>query len=112
MREVWRQISNSVATPFSDITDIAEVTRLTVCLLIAAILGGVLGFDREAGQRCVRTHAHAGRDGASAIFMVIRPQIGVQPSELTRVVHGMVTGIRLVGADAILKRTTQAAGND
>lgn len=103
MGEVWQQISSTLAAEFSDITDVAEITRLTLRLLIAAILGGVLGFEREQQGKAAGLRTHMLVAMGSAIFMIIPLQIGVQPAELTRVIQGMVTGVGFLGAGAILK---------
>jgi len=40
----WQEVGNTVAQEFSDLPDAAGVTRITLRLLIAATLGGILGF--------------------------------------------------------------------
>lgn len=43
---------------FADLADVGEVTRIIVRLLMAALLGAVLGFERESRGKSagVRTH--------------------------------------------------------
>jgi hypothetical protein len=55
MNEVW----NVIAGEFADLPSVAEVVRVTMRLLMAAILGGILGYEREqqgknAGLRTLR----------------------------------------------------------
>ena len=54
MNAVWK----ALADDFTDLPDAAAVTRLVVRLVLAALLGGVLGYERERkGKRAgVRTH--------------------------------------------------------
>ena len=42
-----QEIKDTVASELSDLNDAASITRVCVRLLVAAILGGVLGFERE-----------------------------------------------------------------
>lgn len=55
---VWDQIATTVIAEFSDIKDVTEITRVSVRLLIAALLGGLLGFEREQRGKSagVKTH--------------------------------------------------------
>ena len=47
MTGVWHEIWNTVLSEFSDIPDVAQMTRITLRLLVAAALGGLLGYERE-----------------------------------------------------------------
>jgi putative Mg2+ transporter-C (MgtC) family protein len=103
MSEVLQEIGTAIADEFSDIPDVGELTRLTVRLLIAALLGGLLGLQREHQGKAAGLRTHILVAVGSAIFMIIPMQIGVQPAELTRVIQGMVTGVGFLGAGTILK---------
>lgn len=54
MDVIWQAIQ----AEFADVTDEREVTRILVRLLMAAVLGAVLGFEREHKGKSagVRTH--------------------------------------------------------
>ena len=39
---VWHEIWNTLLSEFSDIPDVAQMTRITLRLLVAAALGGLL----------------------------------------------------------------------
>ena len=105
---VWQQIGNTVAAEFSDIADVTELTRLSVRLFLAALLGGLLGFEREHQGKAAGVRTHMLVALGSAIFMIIPLQIGVQPAELTRIIQGMVTGVGFLGAGTILKSSDEA----
>ena len=64
---------------FSDATDVEQITRILTRLLLAAMLGGVLG--------CAREHQ--------------RKAAGIP--DLSRVIQGVVAGIGFLGAGAIIK---------
>lgn len=100
---MWQQIGSTIASEFSDIPDVAELTRLGVRLLLAAILGGMLGYDREMKGKAAGIKTHMLVALGSAIFMTIPLQIGVEVGDLTRVIQGMVTGVGFLGAGTILK---------
>ncbi len=44
---MWTRITDTVLAEFSDATDVEQITRILVRLLLAALLGGVLGYERE-----------------------------------------------------------------
>lgn len=103
MAGVLQEIGNTIAAEFADITDVAEMTRLSVRLLLAALLGAVLGFEREHQGKAAGVRTHMLVALGSAIFVAIPLQIGVQAAELTRIIQGMVTGVGFLGAGTILK---------
>lgn len=100
---MWEEIGSTIAHEFSDIPDMAELTRLSLRLLLAALLGGLLGYERETKGKAAGIKTHMLVALGSAIFMVIPLQIGVEVGDLTRVMQGMVTGIGFLGAGTILK---------
>ncbi|HQV71967.1 MAG: MgtC/SapB family protein [Xanthomonadales bacterium] len=100
---MWEVIGSTIAHEFSDIPDMAELTRLSLRLLLAALLGGLLGYERETKGKAAGIKTHMLVALGSAIFMVIPLQIGVEVGDLTRVMQGMVTGIGFLGAGTILK---------
>ncbi|SFM95545.1 MgtC/SapB family protein [Dokdonella immobilis] len=100
---MWQQIGSTLAAEFSDIPDIAELTRLCTRLVLAAILGAMLGFERETKGKAAGIKTHMLVALGSAIFMIVPLQIGVGADALTRVIQGMVTGVGFLGAGTILK---------
>ncbi|PYY66122.1 methyltransferase, partial [Pseudomonas jessenii] len=47
MNAWWHEVWVTLQAEFADITDASQLTRMTVRLLMAAVLGGILGFERE-----------------------------------------------------------------
>lgn len=43
----WHEVWLTLVAEFADITDAKQITQITVRLLMAALLGGILGFERE-----------------------------------------------------------------
>src|SRR5690606_34672524 len=57
-RRMWEVIGSTIAHEFSDIPDLADLTRLSLRLLLAALLGGLLGYERETKGKAagIKTH--------------------------------------------------------
>lgn len=103
MMSVWQQISSSIAAEFSDIKDVTEITRISVRLLMAAVLGGILGFEREQRGKAAGIRTHMLVAIGAALFVLIPQEAGISDAELSRVVQGVIAGIGFLGAGAIIK---------
>lgn len=103
MAGVWQQIRETISSEFSDLPDAAGVTRLAVRLLVAALLGGVLGYERERQGKPAGLRTHMLVALGAALFVLIPDQLGVSPAEMTRVLQGLVAGIGFLGAGSIIK---------
>ena len=99
----WQQVWDTVQGEFSDLPDAAQVTRVTLRLLIAAILGGVLGYEREKKGKAAGMRTHMLVALGAALFILIPQQAGVTDADLTRVVQGLVAGVGFLGAGAIIR---------
>lgn len=55
---MWEEVTSTLAEEFSSLPDAAEVTRVMVRLLLAALLGGIVGYEREHKGKAagLRTH--------------------------------------------------------
>src|SRR6187551_471607 len=103
MSDVWQQISNTFVAEFSDLKDVGEITTITIRLLMAALLGGILGFEREQKGKAAGIKTHMLVAIGSALFVLIPQQAGLSEAELSRVVQGIIAGIGFLGAGSILK---------
>ena len=99
----WQEVGNTVRQEFSDLPDVAGVTRITLRLLIAAILGGILGFEREQKGKAAGLRTHMLVALGAALFVLIPQQAGVSDADLTRVLQGLVAGVGFLGAGTIIK---------
>jgi putative Mg2+ transporter-C (MgtC) family protein len=106
MSSIWQQITSTLVAEFSDLKDISEITTLVTRLLMAALLGGILGFEREQRGKAAGIKTHMLVAIGSALFVLIPQQAGLSEQELSRVMQGIIAGIGFLGAGAILK------GND
>ena len=103
MSNIWSQISQTVATEFSDIDDVPQATRLVLRLGLAALLGGLLGWQREVEGKDAGLRTHMLVSLGAALFVLVPAEAGRGPDELSRVVQGIVSGIGFLGAGAVLK---------
>lgn len=55
---MWQVMSSTLLSEFSEITDLSHFIRIIFRIMLAAILGGLLGYDRELKGRTagLRTH--------------------------------------------------------
>jgi putative Mg2+ transporter-C (MgtC) family protein len=103
MNNWWEGIVQNLQSDFSDIPDTGSIARLIVRMLVAALLGGILGYERERAGKDAGLRTHMLVALGSALFVFIPQQAGISPADLSRVIQGIATGIGFVGAGAILK---------
>ena len=112
MTSGWTAVTDTLIAEFSDIPDVAGLTRVAVRLFLAALLGATLGYERwhKGKSAGVRTHMLVAL--GSAMFVLIPAQIGVSAADMTRVIQGVVAGIGFLGAGIIWKgeRASQVKG--
>ncbi|MDZ4852592.1 MAG: MgtC/SapB family protein [Pirellulaceae bacterium] len=99
---VWQEIWNTVLLEFSDIPDAAQITRITLRLLFAATLGGLLGYEREQKGKAAGLRTHMLVALGAALFVMIPQQTGASIGDLTRVLQGLIAGAGFLGAGAII----------
>lgn len=99
----WQQITETIASEFSDVPDLAQATRIVVRLTLAAVLGGILGYEREqkGKEAGIRTHMLVAL--GAALFVLVPQQAGILPADMSRVIQGVVAGIGFLCAGTILK---------
>jgi putative Mg2+ transporter-C (MgtC) family protein len=102
--EPWWQ---GIVEDFSDLPSMREAARLGVRLIIAALLGGVLGYERERAGKPAGLRTHMLVALGSALFVVIPQQANMAQADLSRVIQGIVSGIGFLGAGAIVKQASE-----
>ena len=100
LTESWLTIQRE----FSDLGNAEDVTILVVRLTVAALLGGLLGYERETIGASAGLRTHMLVSVGSALFVLIPLQAGMQVQDLSRVLQGVTAGIGFLGAGAILKQ--------
>lgn len=103
MQEIW----TAVVAEFSDIPDLSTMTLVTVRLCMAALLGGVLGYERERKAKSAGVRTHMLVAVGAALFVIGPLQAGMPIEDLSRVMQGIIQGIGFLGAGAIILRAQQ-----
>jgi len=103
MASLWSQVQAAIEHEFSDLAEIDEITRVCVRLVVAMLLSGLIGYNRERGRHSagLRTHMLVGL--GSAIVMIVAAQSGASLDASARVIQGLLAGIGFLGAGAIIK---------
>lgn len=100
---MWEQMATVVSQEFSDLPDAAEATRILLRLSLAALLGGLLGIEREAKGKAAGVRTHMMVAMGAAMFVVASQQFDIQPADMSRVLQGVIAGVGFLGAGTILK---------
>ena len=96
----------SFAAELFDIPDLTQLIRVVVRLSVAALLGGVLGIEREKVGKDAGLRTHMLVSLGAALFTVAAVEAGMAVADLSRVFQGIAAGIGFIGAGAILKLTS------
>ena len=99
---VTAEIGQALAREFA-LPDAGTTTVIVVRLLTAALLGGMLGLERERKGRAAGLRTHILVSVGSALFVMAPLLSGIEPADVTRVMQGIVSGIGFLGAGAIIK---------
>ena len=102
---MWNRIVDTVQAEFSDAADVETITRILTRLLLAALLGGILGYEREHHGKAAGVRTHMLVAMGAALFMLVPQQAGTNLADLSRVAQGIITGIGFLGAGAIIKNS-------
>lgn len=104
---VFEQVMSALRAEFSDVPDAEQLTRLVVRLLLAALLGGVLGYEREHKGKAAGIRTHMLVAIGAALFVLVPQQAGMAVADMSRVIQGIVAGIGFLGAGAIIKQQSE-----
>lgn len=103
MNSLWQEIWGTIQADFSDLPGIAQITQMTVRLVLAALCGGLLGLEREKEGKEAGLRTHMLVALGAAFYVLIPQQAGASPSDMSRILQGVITGIGFIGAGTILK---------
>ena len=98
------EVLDTITAEFSDVGDVAQLTRIVVRLMLAAVLGFMLGFEREQQGKAAGVRTHMLVAIGSAMFVLIPQQTGIVPADMSRVIQGLVAGVGFLCAGTILKQ--------
>ncbi|MFG6462629.1 MgtC/SapB family protein [Roseateles sp. DXS20W] len=104
---MWETVLSTLRAEFSDVPDAEQVTRILTRLLLAALLGGVLGYEREHKGKAAGIRTHMLVAMGSALFVLVPLLGGMLPGDLSRVLQGVIAGVGFLGAGAIVKQRAE-----
>ncbi|HLU50250.1 MAG TPA: MgtC/SapB family protein [Planctomycetota bacterium] len=87
--------------------DAESTTRVISRLLLAAILGGLVGFERERRGRAAGLRTHILVSVGAALFTILPYEFRSGDLRVEEIVKGIAAGIGFLGAGAILKLETR-----
>lgn len=96
------EIGQALAAEFA-LPDPGVLTVMVVRVLTAAVLGGLIGYERERKGRAAGLKTHILVSMGSALFVLAPLLAGIGGDDVTRVMQGIVSGVGFLGAGAILK---------
>ncbi|KAA0693186.1 MgtC/SapB family protein [Halopseudomonas laoshanensis] len=99
----WEVILATLTSEFSDLSDIEQATRVTLRLVLAAFLGGLLGYERESQGHAAGIRTHMLVSLGAALFVMSPDQAGAMDDAMSRVIQGVVAGVGFLCAGTILK---------
>lgn len=97
------EILQALAAEFNDLSDVGQATTVSFRLLLAAVLGGALGFERESAGKAAGMRTHMLVAIGAAMFLMAVNLAGGGDPESSRIIQGLVAGIGFLGAGAIVK---------
>jgi len=97
---IWAAIRDQ----FADLGNVAQFTSAIFRLLLAVTLGAAIGFERERRHRAAGLRTHMLIALGVALVIIAAEQSGLAPTDLSRVLQGILAGIGFLGAGAILKQ--------
>jgi putative Mg2+ transporter-C (MgtC) family protein len=87
----------------SKLLDFRQLLHTLLRLIAAAVLGGVIGFQRERVGKPAGLRTHMLVSLGTAVFVLGCSRTGMSLDGLSRVIQGIVTGLGFIGAGSILK---------
>jgi putative Mg2+ transporter-C (MgtC) family protein len=103
----WDTVGRTIAADFSDLAGAEALTQAVLRLLLAALLGGCLGFQREREGKEAGTRTHMLVAASSVLFLLVPVQLGLDQEATSRVLQGLLAGVGFLCAGTILKLPEQ-----
>ena len=96
-------VTGTIASEFSDVGDAEQLTQVVLRTFMAALLGGVIGFEREFHGKPAGIRTHMLVALGSALVVLVPLQAGFGEDAMSRVLQGLLAGIGFLCAGSILK---------
>ncbi len=87
--------------------DSTEIARIVVRLIVAVVLGGIIGLERAHLHKPAGMRTHMLVALGAAIVVLLPQMIGMSSADSSRVIQGTLTWIGFIGGGVILKMSEQ-----
>ena len=96
MQIFWQELT-------SGLSDTQQLAHVVIRMIAAALLGSIIGFERERAGKSAGLRTHLLVSLGSCVFVLACSGSGMDSDGLSRVIQGIITGIGFLGAGSILK---------
>jgi len=93
----------TLVAEFSDLSEVEQITRASLRLALAVVLGGIVGYERESQGKAAGLRTHMLVTLGAALFVMAIREGGAQADAVSRVIQGIAAGIGFLCAGTILK---------
>ena len=101
--DLIERVIATLSAEFSDFSQLEAITRTSMRLVLAVVLGGLLGFEREVAGKAAGVRTHMLVTMGTALFVMAIEQDGASDAAVSRVIQGIAAGIGFICAGTILK---------
>jgi putative Mg2+ transporter-C (MgtC) family protein len=99
----WASVWDGIRGAFADPADVSGVARAVTRPVIAAVLGGAVGWQRQRIGKPAGLRTHMLVSLGAALFIVEARHVGMDDTAVSRIIQGLTAGMGFIGAGAILK---------
>jgi putative Mg2+ transporter-C (MgtC) family protein len=89
---------------FLRLPELADLARVSLRLVAAALFGGLVGAEREWVGKAAGLRTHMLVSLGAAVFVLAPAEAGLAEGDTSRIIQGIAAGIGFIGAGTILKR--------
>jgi putative Mg2+ transporter-C (MgtC) family protein len=89
------------------IPDLTDLVRIVGRLSVAMVIGAAIGLQRRVAHKAAGVRTHMLVALGTALLLVTASDAGLGPTDLSRIVQGIITGVGFLGGGAILKLTDE-----
>ena len=90
--------------------DLGALGHVASRLVAAAVLGGLIGLERERAGKAAGIRTHMMVALGAALFVLVPIAAGLEPGDLSRVIQGIAAGMGFLGGGTIVKRADDIEG--
>src|SRR5690625_4167494 len=106
----WDIIVAAAREEFSGLNDIDFFVRVLIRLMLAILLGGIIGYEREQQGKAAGLRTHILVCLGAALFILLGDTSGAVDDAMSRIVQGVIAGIGFLGAGTIIKNAQDVRG--